>query len=108
MASRHKTVYRDTASNRLIPKKVAMLRDPETWIEEQYDQDGSQPFATRSSLADGTKVWYRSKRIFHTDIGWYVGTREGNLGPFPDRKLAVMESRHHIKELQQQKAVLRD
>ena len=50
------------------------------------------------------KGWFGSKRVFHTDDGWYVGTREGNRGPFPDRKLAVIESKHYIKELKQQKS----
>ena len=35
------------------------------------------------------KDWFRSKRVFHTDDGWYVGTRTGDLGPLPHRRLAV-------------------
>jgi len=104
MVQRQKTVYRDKATNRLIPQKIAAQRDPSTWIEEQYHQNGGEPFVARSSSTDGNKVWFRSKRIFHTEDGWYVGTREGNRGPFPDRKLAVIESKHYIKELKQQKS----
>ncbi len=85
-----------------------MKRDPSTWIEEEYQQKGDEGFVARSSTANENKVWFRSKRVFHTDFGWYVGTREGHRGPFPDRKLAVIESRHYVKELGRQKAVLED
>ncbi len=102
MAQRQKTIYRDNATNRLITKKEAEQRDPSTWTEEPYYENGTEPFVARSSSTDGDKVWFRSKRIFHTDDGWYVGTREGNLGPFPDRKLAVIELRHYIQELKRQ------
>ena len=102
MTQRQKTLYRDNASNRLIPEKVAAQRDPSTWTEEQYHENGTEPIVARSSSTDGDKVWFRSKRIFHTDDGWYIGTREGNLGPFPDRKLAIIELRHYIQELKRQ------
>jgi len=36
MTQRHKTVYRDKVTNRLIHKKVAEQRDPSTWTEEQF------------------------------------------------------------------------
>ena len=49
------------------------------------------------------KVWFRSKRIFHTDDGWYVGTREGDLGPYPDRRLAAIQLKHYVRELERQK-----
>ncbi len=49
------------------------------------------------------KVWFRSKRILHTDDGWYVATREGDLGPFPDRRLAAIQLKHHVRELERQK-----
>ena len=42
----------------------------------------------RQDDADRDKVWFRAARIFHADSEWYVGTREGNLGPFPDRQAA--------------------
>ncbi len=36
--------------------------------------------------------------------GWYVGTREDNLlGPFPDRKLAVIELKRYVRKLKRQK-----
>ncbi len=48
---------------------------------------------------DDDKVWFRSVRIFHTDDGWYVGTREGDIGPFPDKQLAVIALKRYIREL---------
>ena len=57
----------------------------------------------RHSDPDDDKVWFRSKRIVHTDNGWYVGTRESNLGPFPDRQLAVIELKRYVRELKRQK-----
>ncbi|MFB3107628.1 MAG: hypothetical protein ACE1ZA_22260 [Pseudomonadales bacterium] len=35
------------------------------------------------------KDWFGSKRIFHADDGWFVGTCTGDLGPLPHRRLAV-------------------
>jgi len=29
-------VYRDTATNRLIPQKIALQHDPSTWTEEKF------------------------------------------------------------------------
>ncbi len=52
---------------------------------------------------DSDKVWFRTKRIFHTDDGWCVGTREGNLGPFPDRLLADIELKYYVRELKREK-----
>ena len=34
--SKTKTIYRDIASNRLIPRQAAAARDPDTWIEEVF------------------------------------------------------------------------
>ena len=53
----------------------------------------------RQDDADRDKVWFRAARIFHTDNGWYVGTREGNLGPYPDRQSADIELQQHIGAL---------
>ena len=58
----------------------------------------------RRDDADRDKVWFRATRIFHTDDGWYVGTREGNLGPFLDRQLADIELKRYIGELRRQLA----
>ena len=58
----------------------------------------------RQDDADPDKVWFRARRIFHTNDGWYVGTREGNLGPFPDRRLADTELQRYISELKPQLA----
>ena len=55
----------------------------------------------RHDDSDGDKVWFQSKRIFHTDDGWYVSTRAGELGPFPGRQLAVIELKRYIKVLKQ-------
>ncbi len=63
---------------------------------------GTEPLI-RQDDPDSDKVWFRTKRIFHTDNGWYVGTREDNLGPFPDRKLAVIELKRYVRELKRQK-----
>ena len=41
-------------------------------------------------------VWLRSKRIFHSDDGWYVDTRDRKLGPFPFRRTAVIELRRYL------------
>ncbi len=59
----------------------------------------------RDNDLDGDKVWFRSKRIFHTDDGWYVGTRKGDLGPLPYRRLAVIKLKRYIKELKQRKVL---
>jgi len=44
---RQKTVYRDKATNRLIPRKVAAQRDASTWNEEPFTfsdhSDSEQP-----------------------------------------------------------------
>ena len=45
------------------------------------------------------KSWLRSDRIFYRDDGWYVATREGDLGPFPGRSLAVIELNRYFREL---------
>ena len=58
----------------------------------------------RQGDLDRDKVWFRSVRIFHTDDGWYVSTREGNLGPFPDRRLAAFVLKRFIRELKRQSA----
>ena len=36
------------------------------------------------------KIWLRSDRIFYRDDGWYVATREGDLGPFRSLEMAVI------------------
>ncbi|MEE8286748.1 MAG: DUF6316 family protein [Gammaproteobacteria bacterium] len=63
---------------------------------------GTEPLI-RQDDPDSDRVWLRTKRIFHTDNGWYVGTREDNLGPFPDRKLAVIELKRYVRKLKRQK-----
>ncbi len=57
----------------------------------------------RQDDADRDKVWFRAVRIFHTDDGWYVGMREGNLGPFPDRQLAAIELKYYVRGLKREK-----
>ncbi len=57
----------------------------------------------RQDDADLDRVWFRSRRIFRTDDGWYVATREGDLGPFPDKRLAAIQLKHHVRELARQK-----
>ncbi len=64
---------------------------------EERHQRGTR---MRQDDSNGDKVWFRSRRrIFHTDDGWYVGTREGNLGPYPDRQLAAIELKRYVREL---------
>ncbi len=41
--------------------------------------------------------WLQSKRIFHTNDGWYVRTRKGDLGPLPHRRFAVIKLKRYIK-----------
>ncbi|GEM_PF-5712295 len=53
----------------------------------------------RDNDLDSAKDWFGSKRIFHADDGWYVGTRNGDLGPLPHRRLAVIKLQRYIKEL---------
>ncbi len=36
MIQRQQFIYRDKATNILIPQKVAMRRDSSTWTEEQF------------------------------------------------------------------------
>ena len=63
---------------------------------EERHQRGT---GVRHDDPDDDKVWFRSRRIFHTDEGWYVGTREGNLGPYPDRRLADIELKCYLRKL---------
>ncbi len=67
---------------------------------EELHQRGT---GMRHDDPDDDKVWFRSRRIFHTDDGWYVGTREGNLGPFPDRRLADIELKYYVRGLKREK-----
>ena len=53
----------------------------------------------RQDDPDDHTVWLRSKRILHSDDGWYVGTRDRKLGPFPFRRTAVIELKTYLKEL---------
>ena len=59
----------------------------------------------RQDDADRDKVWFRAARIFHAESEWYVGTREGNLGPFPDRQAADIELQRYIGELHRQRGI---
>ena len=43
--SKTKTIYRDIASNRLIPRQAAAARDPDTWVEEVFTPDTSESAA---------------------------------------------------------------
>ncbi len=80
-----------------VREDVAMLK------REERHQRGTR---VRHDDSDVEKVWSRSVRIFNTDDGWYVGTREGKLGPYPDRRLAVIEWNRYLKELRLEKATL--
>ena len=40
--SKTKTIYRDIASNRLIPRQDAATRDPDTWVEEIFTPNTSE------------------------------------------------------------------
>ncbi len=74
----------------------------QTSTESLVGPQGTEPLI-RQDDSDSDRAWLRTKRIFHTDNGWYVGTREDNLGPFPDRKLAVIELKRYVRELKRQK-----
>ncbi len=117
--SKSETIYGDVETNRLMPRQAAAVLDPDTWVEEWrrrqriaapravevhreeiYERIHTQRSTrTRHDDPNGDKVWFRSRRIFHTDDGWYVGLREGNLGPFPDRQLAAIELKRYVREL---------
>ena len=73
-----------------IREDIAVLK------REERHQRGTR---TRHDEPDRDKVWFRSLRLFHTDDGWYVGTCEGNLGPYPDRRLADIELTRYVREL---------
>ncbi len=117
--SKSTSVYRDVKTNRLISRQAAAVLDPDTWLEEWrrgqrvaaprevevhreeiYERIHTQRSRrTRHDDRNGDKVWFRARRIFHTDDGWYVGSREGNLGPYPDRQLAAIELKRYVREL---------
>ena len=102
-----------------MPRQAAAVLDPDTWVEEWrrrqriaaprevevhreeiYERIHTQRSTrTRHDDRNGDKVWFRARRIFHTDDGWYVGLRDGNLGPFPDRQLAAIELKRYVREL---------
>ena len=58
----------------------------------------------RDDPHDDHTVRLRSKRIFHSDDGWYVDTRDRELGPFPFRRTAVIELKRYLGELNPQLA----
>ncbi len=76
-----------------------ILEDVAGLRREERHQRGT---LTRQDDPDRDKVWFRSVRIFHTDDGWYVDTREGNLGPFPGKQLAAIELKHYVRELKRE------
>ncbi len=80
-------------------REAAELRLERYFNKERHQRDT----LTREDDPDRDKVWFRSRRIFHTDDGWYVGTREGNRGPFPDPLLADIESKYFVRELKREK-----
>ena len=45
------------------------------------------------------KIWLRSERISLRDAGWYVATREGDLGPFPLLEMAFTELNRYIRKM---------
>ena len=58
----------------------------------------------RQDDPDDHTVRLRSKRIVHSDDGWYVGMRDRKLGPFPFRRTAVIELKRYLGELNPQLA----
>ncbi len=54
---------------------------------------------------DDDQIWFRSKRIFHTNDGWYVDTGRGELGPVPHRRLTVIKLARYIKGLRRRKSI---
>ena len=63
---------------------------------------GTNPLKRNNDL-DADKDWFLSKRIFQTDEGWYADTRDGNIGPFPNSQLAIIELKFYIKYLKHRK-----
>ena len=83
---------------------LAILGKPRQWGFIAGTAAEERGTRMRQDDADRDRVWFRATRIFHTDDGWYVGTREGNLGPFLDRQLADVELQRYIGELNRQPA----
>ncbi len=76
---------------------------PSTGGDHQDRERHQRGTRMRQDDVDRDKVWFRAVRIFHTDDGWYVGMREGNLGPYPDRQSAAIELKRCLRKLKRQK-----
>jgi len=63
---------------------------------------GTEPLVGDNEL-QGDKDWFFSKHISQTDDGWYVNTRDGNIGPFSDCQSAIIELKCYIKYLKHRK-----
>lgn len=67
----------------------------------------NRPFAWSHHLAKAVSSRdTNAARIFQTDDGWYVDTREGNVGPLPHRRLAVVKLNRYIKDLKKAGGIL--
>ena len=42
---------------------------------------------------------YRAGRLFFTDMGWFVDTREGQRGPFPTKALATCDATNYARRM---------
>ena len=54
----------------------------------------------RRDDSNDDKIWLRSERIFYSEDGWYISTREGDLGPFRLRRSAAIELKRYLRDWQ--------
>ena len=46
-----------------------------------------------------TRAAYRAGRLFRSNNGWFVDTREGQRGPFPTRELATCDAKNYAQRM---------
>ena len=51
----------------------------------------------QSDDANHPHAQFRTSRIFRTDRGWFVDTREGARGPFPSKRLATCDVKNYVR-----------
>ena len=45
------------------------------------------------------KAIYRAGRLFRTNKGWFVDTREGHQGPFQTHEMAICVANHYARRM---------
>ena len=71
--------------------------------EKKTDKNDGEPSQRKDDPA-GNRLIYRSRRLFFAGNGWYLATREGERGPFPSKRIALLELRHFLRELNRAEA----